>query len=252
MAPRRPLTILCCHAVYTGTANDDPFDEKNWVLKSFQKADASKGKAGEHTTFIQHLQLAVRCWQQCSNGVLIFSGTATEKSKWEGTEARGYLNVLDHIVLDIKNKGRILLEEHATDSYQNILFSILLYNKKYREWPDSVTVVTHAFKRHRIIDLHARAIKWPPALIDFQGIDPPFSEEERAAVEKAEARCCEDWEKDMYGVRPPLRQKRIERGLDEAATMQLHDDGDVRGLLGWDGGCQPAELYPDELPWEKL
>lgn len=250
MAAKRPFIAVCCHAVYTGSAQDSPFDETNWILKPFQRGDASKGKAGEHTTFIKHLQHAVHCWQKSSNGILVLSGTATERPQWDGTEARGYMRILDFLMPDLQGKERILLEEHATDSYQNLLFSVLEYHKRCEEWPQSLTVVTHAFKRHRIMELHARAVGWPSACIDFHGIDPPFSEEEREMVEESEKKCCEAWEKDLYGVRSPLRQKRIERGMDEKAVLELHDDGDVQGLLRWDGGCEPAKSYPDQLPWE--
>ena len=252
MSVKRSLTIVCCHAVFTGAPQDDPFDERKWILKPFQKGDGSTGKVGEHTVFIEHLRRAVNCWQQDGNGVLIFSGGATEKFEWDGSEAKGYLNVLNVLYPGIEGKDRILLEEHATDTYQNILFSILLCHKAYGEWPDSCTIVTHSFKRHRIVDVHARALKWPSSRINFQGIDPPFSSEERGFVERAEKKCCEDWDKDMYGVRPPLRQKRLERCFCEREILVLSEDGDARGLLVWDGGCEPSSLYPDQLPWEKM
>jgi len=252
MSSKPSLTIVCCHAVYTGSARDDPYDDANWILKPFQRGDPATGKSGEHSTFIEHLRHGVSLWQQDPRGILVLSGAATEQSRCNVSEARGYFNVLERLMPQIANKERIILEESATDSYQNMLFSILEYHKRCAFWPDSFSVVTHAFKRYRIMDLHARAIKWPLSRIDFQGTDPPFAKAEAEDVERSEQKCCEDWQRDLYGVRSPLRLKRIERGLDEAATLQLHEDGDVRGLLAWDGGCAPSEVYLDELPWEKL
>ena len=45
----------------------------------------------------------------------------------------------------------VLIEDFATDSFQNLLFSILKYARVAGTWPDHITVVTHEFKRKRFL-----------------------------------------------------------------------------------------------------
>ena len=62
--------------------------------------------------------------------------------------------------------ARIVIEPHALDSYQNILFSLLTFYahssrfRQQRYYPSSMTIVSHAFKRARFLDLHLPALRW--------------------------------------------------------------------------------------------
>ena len=47
--------------------------------------------------------------------------------------------------------NNILLEELATDSYQNLLFSILKHKIATGVYPYHITIVTHEFKRRRFL-----------------------------------------------------------------------------------------------------
>ena len=83
---------------------------------------------------------------------------------------------------------RMAAETLATDSYQNILFSILLFRKICGGYPISVTIVTHDFKKKRFLDVHVPAFRWPHSSIQFKGLDPPEIVTPRKALELAEAR----------------------------------------------------------------
>ena len=50
-------------------------------------------------------------------------------------------------------------ESHATDSYQNVLFSLLHFRRKTSSSPTHITIISHEFKRARFLELHIPAIR---------------------------------------------------------------------------------------------
>jgi hypothetical protein len=161
------LAIVCCHAIYEGS---DPASEKNWRLQSFQRSAGMK--PGEHLTFLHHIHTAVHLWEAQAVDAVMFSGGRTNP-KSDASEARSYLNALNY-----KQEHTIdapILEEHATDSYQNLLFSILAFKKHCGYYPTEIILITHAFKEQRFLELHAKSIRWPSDRIRVLGINPPFT-----------------------------------------------------------------------------
>lgn len=177
------------------------------------------------------------------------------------------------------NTANILAETHATDSYQNILFSILLYRRHTKflsAYPEKITIVTHDFKRDRFLDLHlpaigigkpAQAVDAATALsmsqqneqqasktgttINFIGINPPeditpLSE----LVDGEEKRGISLWKRDLYGTGEVLSRKRRERGWNdeqERAVLEGEENEVVKRLVRWQG----EGIFPDMdgLPW---
>lgn len=165
---KKTLAIVCCHAIYEGS---DPTDENSWRLQSFQRSSGLK--PGEHLTFMQHIETAVELLESRAVDSVVFSGGRTNPEVAELSEAQSYLNALKYTRREAID--RLLLEERATDSYQNLLFSILLFKQTYGCYPYEIVMVTHAFKRDRFLYLHAKAIRWPLNRIRVVGINPPFS-----------------------------------------------------------------------------
>jgi hypothetical protein len=171
------LVILCCHAVYHGTRGSDPRDEKNWALKSFQRGTSTK--SGEHETFLQHAFTAVQLKNEQT--LIAFSGGPTDASYPGLSEAQSYVNALrdwgNKIGWEVENNvlEDILLEDAATDSYQNVLFSILSFRRRTGYYPRDLTIITHAFKNDRFLYLHAKALRWPADHVRALGINPPFT-----------------------------------------------------------------------------
>lgn len=148
---------------------------------------------------------------------------------------------------------RILCEERALDSYQNILFSMATFWRcaaaaPRRRWPSRLTVVSHAFKRRRLVEAHCAAVGFPPAHVRFVGINPPGVPE----VLGAEERAVEEWVRDPHGRSEGLRAKRAGRNpwavvqtlfLDErerkesGVETELLDGGKEEVLV--DGGSRP-------------
>lgn len=186
--------------------------------------------------------------------LLIFSGGATKRPQTSASEARSYYHAAlaeelsqghlgggrTHLLF---RKGRILLEEYATDSFQNLLLSILLFRRTTGNYPKSIRVVTHAFKAKRFLELHAPAIRWPSNRIQVQGIDPILSAQDlHKTLEGEEKFGSSPWQKDPLGR--SMHEKRKQRGWDECVMPQL--------LEGLEAGIKEflQEDTTARLPWE--
>lgn len=80
--------------------------------------------------------------------VLIISGGYT-KPEIEKSEARGMLDWAGDLGLWPAEKGLILLEEYAIDSFENILFSLGRFYQFFGEFPASVASCTWKFNIER-------------------------------------------------------------------------------------------------------
>jgi hypothetical protein len=166
---KKSLAIVCCHAIYEGL---DPSQEESWRLQSFQRSAGLK--PGEHLTFLQHIQVAMHLKESKSVDTVVFSGGRTNPDLPELSEAQSYLDALKHWKPANAIDG-IVLEEQATDSYQNLLFSIFAFRRCHGYYPTQIIVITHSFKEQRFLSLHAKAIRWPSDRIRVLGINPPFT-----------------------------------------------------------------------------
>ena len=177
MPPSRDLIIVCCHAVYHGGARENPHDETTWALQPFQRSQGFK--QGEHLTFLKHMEVAFGVVRHDNAPVIVFSGGCTNPNYPHLSEARSYFDAARALNMD--NDREVLLEELATDSYQNLLFSIALFRRKFDHYPSNISVVTHEFKS-RFRDLHIKAICWPEQHFNVIGINPPFSGESISTI----------------------------------------------------------------------
>lgn len=145
-------------------------------------------------------------------------------------------------------------ETHATDSYQNLLFSILHFHTLTSSYPTHITLISHAFKRARFLDLHCPAILWPLSKLTYIGIDPPEDVTPRKELEKGEReRGYGVWDGDLYGVGSVLGKKREQRGWEDCALEVVGKGKEERvdGLLKWRGGADGKEVYRGRLPWDR-
>ena len=250
----RDLVIVCCHAI---CENDQEWvGEHNWRLQPFQCSNAASSKPSEHETFVLHILTAAMSHLYRPETLVMFSGGRTS-SESDKSEAGSYADVLENMQLSVNGKplqcGSLALEERATDSYQNLVFSILRFKQVVGQYPRNVTVITHAFKERRFLELHTRAIKWPASRIRVQGINPPFTLEELEQTLRGEAeRGYKAFAEDPYGVGPTLASKRVARNWDPRVVDELATgaEPEVDGLLRWQGGRGLQEIFPQKLPWE--
>lgn len=164
------------------------------------------------------------------------------------------------------DESKITVEPHATDSYQNILFSLIHFRLHVGTWPRRITIVTHDFKRARFMDFHLPAIGLLPLPIDGEdklggnnvgliGINPPEEITPLESLLRGEmSKGIGLWKGDLYGVGEKLAGKRSNRGwspgMEKDIFLNKGLDPAVEKLLRWDGGAR-NELFPriKELPW---
>lgn len=142
------------------------------------------------------------------------------------------------------NKKHILLEEEATDSFQNLLFSILLFRQTTGKYPKHIRVITHAFKARRFLELHAPTIKWPESRIQVQGIDPVMTKDAQTATLLGEEKSGYNaWEEDPLGTGDLLGGKRQVRGWNASTGSKHFKDleDSVKELF--------QGTVSDQLPW---
>ncbi|KAF2647691.1 hypothetical protein K491DRAFT_723209 [Lophiostoma macrostomum CBS 122681] len=260
------LVIVCCHAIFHPDASSptfplsSPFDESNWHLASFQRSDPETGKPGEHETFLGHISAGMdtlTSGAETGGNLLVFSGGATKAALTPLSEARSYYNAALALAIysgqhgggdaaELFDQGRILLEERATDSFQNLLFSIVLFRQITGHYPKDIRIITHAFKSKRFLDLHGPAISWPSDKIRVQGIDPIMSEAEYHDTVSGEERFgYKPFEEDCLGTGELLSRKRSQRGwkAETARELGANLEESVQQLL--------QGKHVKELPWSE-
>lgn len=154
--------MVACHAHFLGGSKapvSDVYSPLQWNLQSFQQPHGNK--PGEHETFLRHILAGLNALSfgaMAESSILVFSGGFTA-THIELSEARSYFDAAVALTRNSAAEGpcanllgsRILLEEKATDSYQNLLFSIVAFRKATGRYPETVRVITHAFKTERFL-----------------------------------------------------------------------------------------------------
>jgi hypothetical protein len=148
-------------------------------------------------------------------------------------------------------RARTITEEFATDSFQNLLFSICRFREVTGNYPSKITTVSFTFKRRRFETLHAAALRWPADNFFYIGIDPPLytgfdlSRASEGELENA----AKPFETDPYGCNTDLlQQKRKERNPFFRTPPYQISCPEMKPLLNW---CSPDYFPTMQLPWDK-
>jgi hypothetical protein len=122
------------------------------------------------------------------------------RSESTTTEAESYLRLalLSNLLQTLSNDPpshqthpavlpfqRATSENHALDSFQNLLFSIARFHEYTGRWPEHITVVGYEMKRRRFEELHREALRWPASRFTYVGIDGKW---EGTVAQKGEVR----------------------------------------------------------------
>lgn len=62
-----------------------------------------------------------------------------------------------------------MLQEHARDSFENLLFSLCRFYELTGQYPADLLVIGYDFKHERFSDLHRAALGWPDQRFKFVG-----------------------------------------------------------------------------------
>ena len=65
--------------------------------------------------------------------------------------------------------GRTFTEEHARDSFENLLFGLCRFYELTGHYPDQLTVVSYTLKQNRFSTLHRGALRFPQERFTFLG-----------------------------------------------------------------------------------
>lgn len=192
------------------------------------------------------------CYARWSSVVLFFSNVPETRSKPLTFQLNLRSQNLAHRLLPHHHE-RMSAEIYASESYQNLLFSILHFHTLTFNYPTHITLISHAFKRARFLQLHCRAIRWPLTKFAYIGIDPPEDVTPRSVLEQEEKeKGYGVWEGDLYGAGSVIGGVRERRGWECGAleVVGKSKDHSVEGLLKWRGGADGKEVYEGRLPWD--
>ncbi|KAF7545045.1 hypothetical protein G7Z17_g9482 [Cylindrodendrum hubeiense] len=243
--PRTHLIVVCGHGIWLGGPSRGR-NEAEWLIADFQH--------GETDTFIEHIKAGVKRLADDREGaVLMFSGGPTRKET-QLSEAQSYANIAAEnghwgLLPGNVSDDEIIVEERALDSYYNILFTLTLFFTRFQAWPTHMTIVSHGFKKQRLVDGHCTAIGFPLERVSFIGIDPPgmaaLAVGGTAGSDKADAMrgvgmAMGEWVSDPHGRGAGLAGKRAKRNPWEVSQSVFGEDGGDRGglVLKAEGGFE--------------
>ncbi|URE30070.1 DUF218 domain [Musa troglodytarum] len=240
LANLRNLVMVAGHSIYTSTTCGKVDSEDSWFLEPYQK------NPGQAATFLAHIQEGVESAAKDKRSLLLFSGGETRKdagprseaqSYWSVAESQGWFGQQDSV------RGRALTEEHARDSFENLLFSVCRFRELTGTYPQNITVVSYDFKKERFAHLHRLAIGFPEGRFFYIGT--PAAPGAQEAAEKGEAQVRAQFQEDPYGCLSSLHRKRLKRDPFHRLIPYPNGCPELKGLFSYCG----LVPYPGSLPW---
>lgn len=232
--------MVAGHSVYTSSSCGGVENEDSWFLESYQK---HKGQAA---TFVAHIEEGVEVAAKDGEALLLFSGGETRKdagprseaqSYWAVADSRGWFGKLESV------RWRALTEEHARDSFENLLFSVCRFRELTGTYPSNITVVSYDFKEERFAHLHRSAIRFPESRFFYSGT--PASSTSKESATRGEALVRAQFQEDPYGCLGSLRRKKLGRDPFHRTLPYPNGCPEIEGLFTY---CA-ATPYKGFLPW---
>lgn len=164
------MVMVPGHAIWKGGSTQGRLSSE-WEVADFQK--------GQTDTFIKHVQFAANIARKDPTAILVFSGGQTSTAAGPLSEGQSYwllAEALGELIPDTNSNsliGRMIAEEFARDSFENLLFSIARFKEYTNRYPTKITVVGLEFKNKRFTNLHRAILHFPIEKFRYFGIDPP-------------------------------------------------------------------------------
>ncbi|KAL0045358.1 hypothetical protein WJX82_004782 [Trebouxia sp. C0006] len=238
----RNLVLVACHAVFIGSDYNKAEDQDAWLLLDYQKVP------GQAHSFIEHIQEGISHAEHDPASLLLFSGGQTRKAAGPRSEAEGYWLVAEAAAWwgSHQVRERAFTEEHARDSFENLLFSLCRFYELTGHYPGELTVIGYDFKHERFTDLHRAALRWPDQHFKFVGT-PALT----AGAQEAEHKVLEAFKKDAFGCEGSLMSKKEDRDPFAVGPYLGNRCPDMEPLLNH---CQStthsSTTYHEHLPWD--
>ncbi|KAJ0615243.1 hypothetical protein HanIR_Chr02g0071881 [Helianthus annuus] len=239
-AKLRNLVMVAGHSIYTSSSCEKVDREDSWFLESYQR------NVGQAATFVAHIKEGVEVAANDEDALLLFSGGETRKDAGPRSEAQSYWMVAESkgwFGYQEKVRWKALTEEHARDSFENLLFSVCRFRELTGSYPQNITVVGYDFKKERFVNLHRSAIRFPELRFFYLGT--PAATSSREAASKGEALVRTQFEHDPYACLGSLRRKKIGRDPFHRSIPYPNGCPEIEGLFRY---CR-ASLYTGSLPW---
>ncbi|CAN0928597.1 Uncharacterized protein C57A10.07 [Linum grandiflorum] len=234
------LVMVAGHSVYTSSSCGSSDKEDSWFLEAYQK------HPGQASSFVAHIREGVEKLVEDKGSLLLFSGGETRKDAGPRSEAQSYWAVAESngwFGKEDSAKWRTLTEEHARDSFENLLFSICRFRELTGTYPHNITVVSYDFKEERFTRLHRSAIRFPESRFFYSGT--PASPTSKDAAFKGEALVRSQFQEDPYGCRGSLWRKKLGRDPFRRSIPYPNGCPEIGPLFRYCG----QTLYPGSLPW---
>ncbi|GEQ71879.1 hypothetical protein JCM33374_g5565 [Metschnikowia sp. JCM 33374] len=219
------LIILPCHSIWKGqdTQHSQGQNSSEWFLASFQV------EGQDHLCFIDHIKRSFEELKKSPRALLVISGGQTKSEAGPVSEALSYYQLARRILAGPEFNAlfdRVVLEEYARDSLENVLFSVCRFYEITASYPEFITVVGFEFKRTRFLKYHlVEALNFPDSRVEYIGNSPtPGSDIDHehyfSSLEASEQKhALEHFETDLYGIRNPPGEKGTERPIQEASRV---------------------------------
>lgn len=179
--------------------------------------------------------------------LLVFSGGQTRHDVGPTSEGASYYYLARHNNWIDGLENRVVLEEYARDSFENLLFSICRFQEVSGVYPKRVTVVGFDFKKARFSQLHRHAIGFPVENFTYVGLKPLSEKFDHDRAVSGELNAVESFKKDQYGCNDPeLLKKRISRNPFHRTIPYQLSCPEIHSLLVW---CGPNLFDTSTLPW---
>ncbi|KAK4535256.1 hypothetical protein CDCA_CDCA04G1281 [Cyanidium caldarium] len=239
------IVIVAGHAIYLGSGDGGAQDvtaESSWALEPYQR--------GHVSTFLAHIETGVRVAAADNRTLLVFSGGDSRaqagpmneaESYWRIAQARDWFGHADDV------RWRVVTEEFARDSLENLLFSMCRFRQVTQRYPMHITVVSMNMKRRRFSEMHRAALRIPPHRFTFLGIDPPGGYERSEGEAGELVNAVLPFSEDPYGCRHSLlTDKRRARNPYAWSVPYPKGCPEMRALFR---RCH-RRVYRGRLPWE--
>lgn len=233
----------------SGNLQDAGTDETVWYLLPYQKG------RGLPSAIVSHIKAGILKAHEDDESLLIFSGGETRAVTGPLTEASSYFRVADAMELwphSSSVRARTVTEEFATDSFENLLFSICRFREVTGRYPEQISVVSFTFKQRRFETLHAPALQFPNSRFEYVGVDPPAETGfDLAASSQGELEnAALPFEEDPYGCHSPvLQEKRKARNPFSRTPPYELTCPEMKALLHY---CGPKLFPKTQVPWKNL